>query len=484
MDKEKKETVTEEATEVTYTATTNKKKKNPIILIVILLVLIVLGLTGYILVDKGIIFGKDSKESNSKKDTNKDEKPTDKDPEKDPEKEPEKEPEKVSYPTANRTCKELAGEGNIIECKLGSYSYQYKEISSDDDTGITVVGIYNKNNVKLGEYEEYPDGESASYSMNSDGSIVKKTKCSGNDEISTCDYEMISYEGKKLSNPSNIKKIVGNYDNYLIYIENNHIKLADYKGNVVKDFDFNLNKGNYVFHSMLSGWYTEEGKKGIYLVIENQDIEFGEMGAGLEYYFEPSTGKIGTIKTEGIGGYAKPVLYLYPEKDTKVSVSFEKPELLTTTYPKFKNSWNVTAKPNGDLYDENNKYYYGLYWEESGSTKVDFTEGFYVTKESAIKFLEEKLSYIGLNDRERNEFIMYWLPILEKNNKSVVYFELTEEREAYNKLNISPNPDSLLRLAIHVKKVDKKPTNLKEEKLTKFVRKGFTAVEWGGVIHN
>ena len=71
---------------------------------------------------------------------------------------------------------------------------------------------------------------------------------------------------------------------------------------------------------------------------------------------------------------------------------------------------------------------------------------------------------IGLNARERNEFIMYWLPILEKNEHNLVYFELTKEREKYNKLNISPKVDSLLRVAIHVKKVDG-PTYIKEEKL-------------------
>ena len=77
---------------------------------------------------------------------------------------------------------------------------------------------------------------------------------------------------------------------------------------------------------------------------------------------------------------------------------------------------------------------------------------------------------------------MYWLPILEKNEKNLVYFELTEEREAYNKLNINPTPDSLLRVAIHVKKVDKK-VKIKEQELTTFERVVFTAVEWGGVIH-
>ena len=77
---------------------------------------------------------------------------------------------------------------------------------------------------------------------------------------------------------------------------------------------------------------------------------------------------------------------------------------------------------------------------------------------------------------------MYWLPILEKNEKSLVYFELTNERQKYNKIKITPKPDSLLRVAIHGKKVNKK-TNIKEQKLSKFKRVGYTAVEWGGVIH-
>lgn len=179
----------------------------------------------------------------------------------------------------------------------------------------------------------------------------------------------------------------------------------------------------------------------------------------------------------------KPILYLYPTKDTSVNIKLEHPELLKTTYPKYKDGWTVNAKINGNLYDENNKYYYALYWDEMNSNKIDFKEGFYVTKENAINFLEEKLNIIGLNNRERNEFIMYWLPKLEDNGKSLVYFELTEEREKNNRLIIEPKPDSLLRINIHIKKVNKK-INIKEQKLTSFDRKGFVAVEWGGTIHN
>ncbi|MGN1371105.1 MAG: hypothetical protein ACI4XM_02335 [Candidatus Coprovivens sp.] len=179
----------------------------------------------------------------------------------------------------------------------------------------------------------------------------------------------------------------------------------------------------------------------------------------------------------------KPVLYLYPKKTTTIKVNFEHEERLTTTYPKYKEEWQVIANPNGDLYDSNNNYYYALYWEEVSKRNIDFSEGFYVTKDNAISFLEEKLTILGLNPKERNEFIMYWLPVLENNQQSIVYFELTKELQNNNKLIISPEPDTLIRIRINIKKVSEKPI-IKEQQLTKQERNGFTAIEWGGVIHN
>lgn len=182
--------------------------------------------------------------------------------------------------------------------------------------------------------------------------------------------------------------------------------------------------------------------------------------------------------------YAKPLLYLYPKKEAKITVTFADPKKLKVTYPVYKDKWKVTAKANGDLEDKDRNYYYALYWEEEGKANIDFTKGYYVTKDEARTFLEDKLKYIGLNDKERNEFIIYWLPVLEENDKSVIYFELTEEREKFNKIEINPKPDSLLRVAMHVKRVEKKPNNLEKQKLSHFHRKGFSAIEWGGVVHN
>lgn len=177
----------------------------------------------------------------------------------------------------------------------------------------------------------------------------------------------------------------------------------------------------------------------------------------------------------------KPILYLYPEENMKVTIKLEKDNLIKTSYPKYNNGWQVYAETNGNLKIEN-KNYYALYWDEENINPCNFKEGFYVTKNNAINFLEEKLNIIGLNEREANEFIMYWLPKLEQNEKSIVYFELTEEREKNNKLIINPKPDSLLRVVMHVKKVKTNP-DIKEQELPTFERVGFVAVEWGGVTY-
>ena len=484
-------------TEKIETNINNKKKKNKSTLILIMIIcLLIISFGLYICYDKGIIFNKNTNSSTNKSSNNNntdknktddnDNKNKDDDDKKESDKKDDSNDETISVKD-NANCKSTQDQyGYPMKCTIGKYSFELKSIGYDEEKAEEYIGIYNDKNVKILEKIEYPDGgEFVSY--NSDGSIIKREKCAptkDNSEIYDCEYSTYSYDGQKISNIKNIPRIIVNYDNYVVFAEKDHIKLADFKGNVIKGFDFDVEGNKYLFHSLISGWYTDQGKKGIYLVIEDTTKEYGTSGAGLEYYYEPSTGEVGTIKTEGVGGYAKPVLYLYPKKDkTKVTVSFKDSTKLTTTYPKFKNKWVVVANKNGDLHDKDGKYYYGLYWEEDGSTKVDFTKGYYVTKDNAISFLEDKLKVIGLNDRERNEFIMYWLPILEKNKKSIVYFEQTKERQSFNKLNIEPKPDSLLRIAIHVKKVDKKPKNLTAQKLDHFERKGFTAVEWGGVNH-
>ena len=177
---------------------------------------------------------------------------------------------------------------------------------------------------------------------------------------------------------------------------------------------------------------------------------------------------------------AKPVIYLYPEEPMDISVHLNPTKnVFTTIYPKFngENTWNVHAKPNGDIIIKGRKYPY-LFWEALLYDNQDLNEGFIVKAEDAENFLEEKLSILGLNDKEKTDFITYWLPLLLRNKLSLCSFQ---KHEFFNsiELNITPKPDSLIRIFLSIKKIDA-PINIKEQKLQSTERKGFTVIEWGG----
>ena len=106
-------------------------------------------------------------------------------------------------------------------------------------------------------------------------------------------------------------------------------------------------------------------------------------------------------------------------------------------------------------------------------------DGFVVKGENVARFLEEKLEILGLNEREAEEFIVYWLPILEKNEYSFIRFYEKEEIDEMMPLEINPEPETLIRVLMGWKKLDKN-IDIKEQKLEKVQRTGYTVVEWGG----
>lgn len=177
----------------------------------------------------------------------------------------------------------------------------------------------------------------------------------------------------------------------------------------------------------------------------------------------------------------KPLIYLYPEKEMKVSIELGYPNKLTTTYPEYNKKWEVIAKPNGELKDSTGRTYYGLYWEGETTNKHKLDEGFVVSKKDTAKFLEEKLAILGLTEREANEFIIYWLPRLNENKYNLIRFETIDEINKDMPLKVSPKPDTVIRVFMDFKPLDKK-IEIKEQKLTKQTRKGFTVVEWGGSL--
>lgn len=178
----------------------------------------------------------------------------------------------------------------------------------------------------------------------------------------------------------------------------------------------------------------------------------------------------------------KPILYFYPTEETKVNVNVRYEDRLTVSYPKYTSGgWNILAKPDGTLKDlSTNRELYCLYYEAQNDIDLDiYKDGFIVKGEDSAKFLEEKLEILGLNEREAEEFIIYWLPKLESNKYNYIRFAEEDYINDNMPLDINPAPDTLIRILMEFKGLEE-PIEIKEQPLKQVVREGYTVVEWGG----
>lgn len=174
----------------------------------------------------------------------------------------------------------------------------------------------------------------------------------------------------------------------------------------------------------------------------------------------------------------KPVIYLYPEKETEVAVELLLDGKLTCTYPSYNAGWKVTAAPDGTLTDANGQTYNYLYWEGETNARWDMSKGFCVKGEDTAAFLEEALEKLGLTRREANEFIVYWLPLMEQNPYNIISFQTDTYTDAAQ-LNVSPAPDTMIRVFM-TWRASEFFAEMEAQELTAPERTGFTVVEWGG----
>lgn len=175
---------------------------------------------------------------------------------------------------------------------------------------------------------------------------------------------------------------------------------------------------------------------------------------------------------------AKPVVYLYPEEETQVTVQLDYAGELTCTYPAYNGGWTVIASSDGTLTDGEGQTYSYLYWEGKDNVEYDFSQGACVAGEDTAAFLEDALSQLGLTRREANEFIVYWLPHMEGNAYNLIAFQ-TSSYTDHARLTADPAPDTVLRVFMAWKPLDRS-VELPPQTLAAPVRTGFTLVEWGG----
>ena len=182
----------------------------------------------------------------------------------------------------------------------------------------------------------------------------------------------------------------------------------------------------------------------------------------------------------GLTTAAKPIIYLYPDTEMECSVKLTLNGQLTCTYPIHgANGWqNFTTYPDGTLIFPDGKAYYALYWEGVQNTQWDFSKGWCVPGEDTAAFLDCALEQLGLNRREANEFIVYWLPLMEQNPYNIIQFQTDAYTQAAQ-LMIDPAPDTVIRVFM-TWQVASEYKVIPPQELTAPQRQGFTVVEWGG----
>ena len=313
-------------------------------------------------------------------------------------------------------------------------------------------------------------------------------------------FKTIKYEGSNF-NYDNVSKydgkIIKNYEDYKDFE-----KAYNIKTNLITE-DFN--KNNYVIVFAVNDYCggSINGIRDVKTHDKDIEIDIGYNGScgpcAPEYYLYIIPIEKDKIKDNTTVSYKytvenkyhcnpevayKPIIYLYPTQKTTVTVELLNKENLTTTYPKYKDKWTVVAYPNGNLIDtKTNRSLYGLYWEGKNYESIMQDEGFVIKGTDTISFLEESLNKLGLTEREANEFIIYWLPKLEQNKYNYIHFSSIETMNKIMPLNVNPKPDTVIRVLMEYKPLEK-PIKIKKQHLKTPQRKGFTLVEWGGTEIN
>ena len=220
-------------------------------------------------------------------------------------------------------------------------------------------------------------------------------------------------------------------------------------------------------------------------VPDGASVSLQGYGRGIDdWYYVEYNGNYGWVLSkylwvaDGVGD--KPVLYLYPEETTDVDVKVNlKDVMFSCTYPEYNGGWSVTAQPDGTLTNKaDGREYSYLYWELKGEADFDFSKGFVVKGSDTAEFLQTTLAEIGLTPREYNEFIVYWLPKMQENEYNLISFQ-NEKYEEICSLDITPAPDSVLRVFMAYKALDEY-VEIEPQSFCAFERDGFTVVEWGG----
>ena len=186
------------------------------------------------------------------------------------------------------------------------------------------------------------------------------------------------------------------------------------------------------------------------------------------------------IDTTGGPIVRKPNLYLYPTRKQTISIDLAFPQggRILESVPAYGEGWRVEVEPSGLI---NNLYRY-LFYEAQAPDHYQYSEGWVVGGDTLTAFFHHVLGQVGFTEPEIQDFVRYWSPLLSSKAQYEIYPQDRQKLDELIQVDVSPLPDSQLRLALVIRTAKTTPSLLKEPQLTPVSRTGFFLAEWGVIL--
>lgn len=259
-----------------------------------------------------------------------------------------------------------------------------------------------------------------------------------------------------------------NEDNEFISIEfscNGVIERLTLMENETSAKELMVSPGKYRFQVIRNGNYDE-------IITDSIEIS-GQNRREITFHFPLGYREV----------YLKPVIYTYASEPKNATIQVVPNGDFTFTYPTTQNGqWTGIAQPDGS-FTTNGKNYPYLFWEGDGhnALSASYDSGFIVESGEAITFLEEKLALMGLNDKEKTDFITFWGPKMTQSGRGFVHFLFNDEYDKVARMQVTPTPDNLFRVYLIWTPLET-TVDMKviPQKIPTIQREGFYLIEWGG----
>jgi hypothetical protein len=210
-------------------------------------------------------------------------------------------------------------------------------------------------------------------------------------------------------------------------------------------------------------------------------------------YWRDSFGRLLRVRRSDLSPpcMAEPIVYFYPEQRMRVRYTLAPSVRVARAVPLPKgNTWTFLATPQGLLEEvepaapgRRRRTFAHLFWEGTSLRFPPPAEGFCVPGPDLSAFFREVLPRLGLLPHETEDFVDAWAPRLEGAAFHVIGFHSRETVEALAPVELSPPPETLIRILMDATPAQECPA-LSPPTLPKTApsRQGFTVVEWGGVL--